>query len=190
VDRSNRYESAFEEYLRQRGLPYIAVDESRRAVLAGGGPLKSLDFIVYGTRGCRLLVDVKGRKFPGKSGGKPRTTWECWSTRDDVDGLTRWQEIFGDGFDGVFVFMYELGPVVSLPADTPDLWSWRGKRYLLRAVLVDDYRKHMRTRSPKWGTVGLPVAAFRAHVKPLWELTHLRGFMERRPAADAAEHTR
>jgi hypothetical protein len=190
VDRANRYEAAFEEYLRQRGLPYIAVDESRRAILAGGGPLKSLDFIVYGTRGCRLLVDVKGRKYPGKSGDKPRTTWECWSTQDDVTGLTKWQEIFGDGFDGAFVFMYELGPAVVLPADTPDLWEWKGKRYLLRAVLIDEYVRNMRSRSPNWGTVSLPVAAFRECVKPLWELTHLRGFMERANAGPANDPSR
>jgi hypothetical protein len=136
VDRGNRYEAAFEEYLRHRGLPYIGVDETRRATL-GDGPVKSLDFIVYGLRGARLLVDVKGRRFPGKSAGKPRYNWECWSTREDVDGLRRWQEIFGPGYEGAFVFMYELGESVTLPDDTPDRWEWRGSRYLLRAVLIE-----------------------------------------------------
>jgi len=133
VDRGNHYEAAFEEYLRQRELPYIAVDETRRATL-GDGPVKSLDFIVYGIRGARLLVDVKGRRYPGKSAGKPRFNWECWSTRNDVDGLRRWQEIFGRAYEGTFVFMYELGEGVILPDDTPDRWSWRGNNYLLRAV--------------------------------------------------------
>ena len=49
-------------------------------------------------------------------------------------------------------------PAVELPGDTEDLWTWRGRRYLLRAVAVGDYRRHMRVRSPSWGTVGLPRA--------------------------------
>ena len=180
MDRGNHYEAAFEEYLRQRKLPYIPVDETRRATLAQGGPLKSLDFIVYGEKGCRLLVDVKGRRYPGKSGGKARGTWECWSTQDDVDGLLRWQEIFGPGFDGALVFMYELSEQVELPAETPDLWKWRGQRYLLRAVLIDEYAERMKTRSPKWKTVSLSTAAYKELVKPFWELTHLREFMARK----------
>jgi len=31
--RSNHYEAAFEEYLRQRQIPYVAVDEKKRALL-------------------------------------------------------------------------------------------------------------------------------------------------------------
>jgi hypothetical protein len=182
MDRGNHYEAAFEEYLRDRALPYIAVDETRRATL-GDGPVKSLDFIVYGVKGARLLVDVKGRRYPGKSGGKPRTTWECWSTKDDVDGLRKWQEIFGGGYEGAFVFMYELGEAVTVPADTPDQWTWRGNRYLLRSVLVDDYAAHMRSRSPKWGTVGLRTTDYRTLVKPFWEYTHLRPFMAHRMAS-------
>jgi len=176
MDRGNHYEAAFEEYLRDRKLPYIAVDETRRATL-GDGPVKSLDFIVYGFKGARLLIDVKGRSYPGMSGGKPRTTWECWSTRDDVDGLKKWQEIFGGGYEGTLVFMYKLGATVAVPKETPDQWEWRGQRYLLRAVLVDEFASHMRIRSPKWGTVGLKVADYRQLVKPLWEYTHLRPFM-------------
>lgn len=173
MDRGNQYESAFEEYLRDRALPYIAVDETRRATL-GDGPVKSLDFIVYGVLGSRLLIDVKGRKFPGGTPEKPKLTWECWSTREDVDGLTRWAEIFGPAYEPAFVFMYKLAPTITVASDTPDLWAWRGERYILRAVLVEEYKQAMRVRSPKWGTVGLPKAAYNAIVKPLGVLTHLR----------------
>ena len=89
MDRSNHYEAAFEAYLRERRLCYIAVDESRRSLL-DEGPVKSLDFIVYGDDTARLLVDVKGRKFPGGTDEKPRRVWQCWAERDDVDGLERW----------------------------------------------------------------------------------------------------
>ena len=34
------------------------------------------------------------------------------------------------------------------------------------AVTVGAYRRYMRVRSPRWGTVSLPTAAFRAVVRP------------------------
>ena len=55
---------------------------------------------------------------------------------------------------------------LNISGDTDDLWTWRGRRYLLRAVAAADYRRHMRVRSPKWGTVALPCAAFRELVRP------------------------
>jgi len=43
--RDNHYEAAFEAYLRDRRLPYVAVDEAKRSRLSDGS-LKSLDFLV------------------------------------------------------------------------------------------------------------------------------------------------
>jgi len=43
--RNNHYEAAFEAWLRWLRVPYVAVDESHRS-LAGGGSLKSVDYIV------------------------------------------------------------------------------------------------------------------------------------------------
>jgi hypothetical protein len=170
MDRSNHYEAAFEAYLQWHRLCYVAVDETRRAWL-GDARVKNLDFIVHGEAGARLVVDVKGRRFPSGSAGRQRRVWECWSTRDDIDGLGRWAELFGPGYLGLLVFIYQLLPSVALDDATDDLWTWRGKRYLLRAVAVEDYRRHMRVRSPKWETVGLPQAAFRALVRPFHHFT-------------------
>src|SRR5205814_8331545 len=94
MDRANHYEAAFEAYLQWHRLCYVAVDETRRSML-GEERVKSLDFIVHGPRGARLLVDVKGRRFPGGPAGKPRRVWGCWSTRDDVTGLERGAGLFG-----------------------------------------------------------------------------------------------
>ena len=170
MDRSNHYEAAFEAYLQWHRLGYIAVDEGRRSTL-GDAPVKSLDFLVYGPEGARLVVDVKGRRFPAGRGGT-RRVWECWSTRDDVDGLERWAELSGPGWQGLLVFAYHVLPSVELPNDVEDLWTWRGRRYLLRGVDVADYRTHMRVRSPRWETVTLPRAVFRDLVKPLHHFTH------------------
>src|SRR5512141_2066258 len=93
---SSHYEAAFEDYLRRQGLPYIAVDEAKKALFAGA-KLKSFDFVVYRPQGQNLLVDVKGRKLvPAKRGGT--SAFQNWATREDIDDLRQWQEIFGDGF--------------------------------------------------------------------------------------------
>lgn len=166
MDRRNPYEQAVEGWLRSRRLTYVAVDESRRTEV-DDLPIKSVDFIVCGLNGSKLLIDVKGRRFPGGPPSKPRRVWECWSTRSDLDGLERWAGRFGAGWSGLLVFAYHLGSSVELPNGTPDLWEWAGERYLLRAIDARAYRQSMRTRSPKWDTVSLPVAEFRSLVRPL-----------------------
>jgi hypothetical protein len=170
MDRSNPYEAAFEAFLREQGLCYVAVDEAKRAVL-GDVPVKNLDFIVLGPTGARLLVDVKGRQFPGGPAAKPRYVWESWATQEDVNGLTHWQGLFGADYRPLFVFMYRVLPTVTLE-DTPDLWRHKGEVYLFRAVALDDYRKNMRVRSPKWGTVGLLKGAFEQIARPFRYFSH------------------
>jgi hypothetical protein len=171
MDRANHYEAAFEAYLRDARLGYVAVDESRRALL-DDEPVKSIDFIVYGLRDARLLVDVKGRQFPGGRPEKPAYTWQNWSTVEDIEGLERWQQRFGDGYRGMFVFIYHILPTVDLVPGTPDLWHWRGRRYLMRAIPVFEYKSAMRVRSRKWNTVYVPGAFFREQVRPFRTFTH------------------
>ncbi|MBI3407359.1 MAG: HYExAFE family protein [Planctomycetes bacterium] len=171
MDRSNPYEAAFEAYLKAQNLCYVAVDETRRAFL-GPTSVKNLDFIVLASSGARLLVDVKGRQFPGGSAGKERYVWENWSTQEDIDGLVNWTRVFGPGSLGLFVFLYRIGPSVSLPADTPDLWRWRDCQYLLRAVPLVEYRRRMKVRSPRWGTVALSHPVFRELARPFRYYTH------------------
>lgn len=171
MDRSNHYETAFEAYLRDRRLDYVAVDESRRLAL-DEEPVKSFDFIIYGANGSRYLVDIKGRRYPGSPGTRRKSSWQNWVESEDVEGLERWQESFGSGYRGLLVFSYHLMPGVGVPRSTPDLWYHQGNCYLIRAVTSSDYRQHMRARSPSWGTVHLPSATFRDLVRPLREYTH------------------
>jgi hypothetical protein len=178
MDRANPYEAAFEAYLQSHGLCTVAVDETRRS-LWGTTSVKNLDFIVLGPSGVRLLVDVKGRQFPGGPAGKERYVWENWSTQDDVAGLANWLRLFGPGSLGLLVFLYRIGPTVALPENTLDLWTWREQRYLLRAVTVETYRRHMRVRSPKWGTVSVPGAVFRELARPFRFFSHEYGVEER-----------
>jgi hypothetical protein len=167
--RSNHYEAAFEAFLRDREVSFVAVDEAKRSTL-GDALVKSLDFIIVGPESSRLVVDVKGRKFPGGTPENPRRIWQNWAEEEDISGLIRWAKHFGPDFRGVLAFVYEIVPPFSLPEDTPDQFLFRNRRYLMRAIPADEYRLEMKPRSPRWGTVHLPSAAFRDLVRPFTEL--------------------
>jgi hypothetical protein len=161
ADRDNPYEAAFEEYLRARTIPYVAVDESRRSLMAERS-LKSLDFIVSSRRGERLLVDVKGRRFP--SGGR-RQYWKNWSTQDDLRSLAEWERVFGNGFRGLFVFAYEVrGDRAPLPAEK--LFEYKQQLYGFVGIPLSHYMAHARQISPRWETVAMPCEAFRSLAAP------------------------
>jgi hypothetical protein len=160
VKRDNHYERAFEALLRSRGIPYVAVDEAKRAVI-GDRSLKSLDFIVS-TGGRSWLVDVKGRLFPS---GEQKQYWKTWSTRDDLTSLAQWQRLFGAGFAAMFVFAYGvLGD--RAPIDAKRLFAHGGRLYGFVAMPLESYAAHARPISPRWDTVAMPTARFRELARP------------------------
>lgn len=91
MQRRHHYEQAFEEYLRAKRLPYVAVDEARKALLPDGAQLrvidpadaadsvnaaapagrslKSFDLVLYG-QDVNLLVEVKGRRIATRDRSK------------------------------------------------------------------------------------------------------------------------
>jgi len=164
MNRDNHYEVAFEAFLRERGVATLPIIEARRSYL-DDSEIKSPDFLVVGPAETRYVVDVKGRKFPGR-GRRSHKVWENWSPRADVEGLARWAARFGSGFRGVLAFVYHILPEVELTRGTPDQFEFRKRLYLIRGVTVTDYRAAMRPRSPRWGTVHLTTDAYRGVVKP------------------------
>lgn len=153
------YEAAFEDYLRCRGLPYVAVDETRRA-LFGRVRVKSFDFLVYQTSGPNWLVDIKGRKFPYDTQGNHRR-WENWVGDEDLDGLREWEGVFGDGFRAVLLFAYLMtGPPEKWPFQS--LHTFRDRSYAFLAVTLADYKASCVQRSPSWRTSTLPTGTFRS----------------------------
>jgi hypothetical protein len=127
---------------------------------------------VVGPDAARLVVDVKGRRFPGGSADAPRKVWQNWTDGGDLDGLSRWAEHLGPGFRGVLAFVFHIAPPFELPADAPDRFAYRGQTYLMRAVAVADYKAHARPRSPRWGTVHLSTPDFARLVRPFsWFLS-------------------
>jgi hypothetical protein len=163
ANRAIIYEACFEDYLRSIGVPYVAVDEAKKALFAGVR-LKSFDFVVYSATGPNLLADVKGRRFLGRGASNARL--ENWATRDDLDSLARWETVFGSGFTGVLVFCYHLAHAEAR-ARFEVVHPFRGEYFSLVGVRRSAYAEACRPRSRAWNTVSVPTAAFRELVKPI-----------------------
>jgi len=189
VLRRHHYEVAFESYLRAHRVPYVAVDEARKALVPEGArfgvmdagdstghvhALKSFDFVMYPNAeregfgdGENLLIDVKGRKVSTRGHrGDAVGRLENWVTEEDVSSLIAWQALFGRGFRSAFAFVYWCD------AQPPDglfqhIIEHRGRWYAVRSILVDDYAARMRVRSPRWRTVHLSTADFERLSRPL-----------------------
>lgn len=163
AQRRFHYEQAFEHYLRAKQIPYVAVDEAKKS-LHGASKLKSFDFVVYGKSGPNLLVDVKGRKHAGRS----HRQFHNWVTRDDVDDLLRWQEVFGTGFRAAFVFLFwcEAQPPDAL---FQEIFEFNHKWYAVLTIGTDDYHRRMTERSARWNTVHIPAESFNQLARPLME---------------------
>jgi len=161
---TNPYEAACRAYLRSRRVAHLAVDERRRT-LAASESLKNLDFIVASGGDSGWLVDVKGRRFPS---GRRKQFWKNWSTEDDLVSLSRWEQVFGGGFRGLFVFAYNIWGEWS-PVDEQELFQYGGQRYAFIAIRLGDYVAHARQISPRWRTVAMPTVMFRRLARPLTE---------------------
>jgi hypothetical protein len=162
ANRDNHYEAAFEQFLRSRQIPYVAVDEAKRSLM-GDGSIKSLDFIVSSADGSSWLVDVKGRRFPS---GNQKQYWKNWSTQDDLRSLAQWEKLFGERFGALFVFAYNIvGDRAPLAVES--LFEFRGGLYGFVAVRMRDYAMHARQISPRWDTVAMPCGHFRELAAPV-----------------------
>ena len=160
ADRSVHYEAAFEAFLRHKGVPYVAVDEAKKALFATA-KLKSFDFVVYSKNGPNLLIDVKGRQLRDRAA---KRGFETWATERDVEDLVQWEQVFGDGFKAVFSFIYWIEPPLTAE---PGMFEYRSRWYLLMGIDLAEYRGAMRRRSAKWETVSLPAQEFRQLARPL-----------------------
>lgn len=174
AQRRFHYEQAFEHYLRANRVPYVAVDEARKALTSphmhpvspAGDALKSFDFVVYSPEG-NLLLDVKGRKcaLRRSAGRSAAGRLESWVTDEDVESLGAWEHLFGSTFRAMFLFLYwcEAQPPDSL---FQEVFAFRDRWYALRGVDLSEYRRCMVRRSDRWGTLCVPTEAFRRISRP------------------------
>jgi hypothetical protein len=154
----NHYERAFESWLKDNGVQYLAVDQQKRAAFARS-KIKSFDFLFYTQDSNAYVAEIKGRKFTSKTftafGSLPN-----WVTADDVKGLENWVEIFGKKYRGLFVFVYNPENI-DIETDGREIYEYRGDRYVFMGVLLDDYKKGKTVRSKKWKTVHLSAEYFK-----------------------------
>jgi hypothetical protein len=179
ANRRNHYEAAFEGYIRSLRVPCVAVNEAKRALFGEQG-LKNPDFLLYPQWCSNLVVEVKGKRAKNARG---RRDWENWVTTDDLDGLARWQEMFGPGFRAILAFAYAEPPgTFPLPSEN-GAFEHRGREYRFWAVGLDDYVLHLRSRGPAWKAVAMARAEFRRRVRPLREWLPMTVQAPRRPLA-------
>lgn len=93
ADSDSRGQRGFEAFLREGQLPYVAVDESKKAIFADSN-IASFHFLVYIADGPNHLVMIVA--------GHP--------TREQEETLQEWEKCFGKGFVGVFVRRNTGGP--------------------------------------------------------------------------------
>lgn len=194
AQRRHHYEVAFEDYLRRRRVPYVAVDEAKKALLPEGAPLrlglgpagpggpagpagpgagaspagrslKSFDFVLYAGAEGNLLLEVKGRRVASRS-PTARARLESWVTLDDLESLSAWEALFGPGFSAAFAFVYWCQ---DQPPDAlfQEVFEHRGRWYAVRAITLRAYRSALVTRSARWRTVHVPTSAFERLSGPL-----------------------
>jgi hypothetical protein len=165
ASRTGHYTAAFEAFLRSRSIPYVNVDQAKKALFADA-KLKSFDFVVYSKKGPNLLVDLNGRscRVSKSATAKGRAGFESWTNEHDVADLAQWEQVFGEGFKGVVTFVYWLD---APKRPMPGMFEHRDRWYLLMGIDLAEYRSRMRRRSPKWETVSLPVKDFRSLARPL-----------------------
>ena len=106
------------------------------------------------------LVDVKGRRFP--TGALHPQYWKNWVSTDDIQGLSRWENIFGAGFHGLFAFVYDVWGT-RYPVPEEQLFEFEGHRYAFFLIPLSIYRDLCRPLSASWKTVSMPSNLFRQY---------------------------
>jgi len=163
----NHYEKAFESWLKDNGIQYLAIDQQKRAAFSRS-KIKSFDFLFYTQDSKAYIAEIKGRRFTSKAftafGSLPN-----WVTVEDVRGIENWVEIFGKKYQGLFIFVYNLENI-DVDADGREIFECRDKRYVFIAVTLEDYKKGQTVRSKKWKTVHLSAEYFKNHSIRLNEL--------------------
>lgn len=178
----NRYEIAFERYLRFLRRPYLSNRQERRFLLDDGSTLKNFDDVVSRIDGENWIVDVKGRLFPG--GRRAAKYWKNWTTRDDLVGLLKWEEILSAGGReyrdrSAFVFAYRVvGAKSPVPRDA--LFEDRGELFAFFVVPVKTYLREAKIVSPRWGTYEIPAKRFRQIAAPVDEFFDRDVFIQMR----------
>ncbi len=170
------YEEAFEDFLAAEGTPYVPVTLAQRQAFHAA-KIKSFDFVVWPNHRPNWLVDIKGRI--SRTG-----RLENWVTEGDLEGLDAWQRVFGDGYVGVFVFVFQVVQPEKWAWQAAPLHKYRGNCYSFWSVLLDDYRRSAKVRSAKWRTYSTEANVFRIIAEPVGRWLSSESGQDRGPFVD------
>lgn len=99
--------AGLEHILRRRGVPYVCVDEAKKALFAGSS-LEAFDFLVYCDDGPNHLVLVIYQSKP---------------TAEQDELMAEWEKVFGPAFVGVFARRLASGTWAHLRRDSGEAWA-------------------------------------------------------------------
>ena len=167
MDGGNHYEKAFEGWLKDNGIGYLAIDQHKRAAFSRS-KIKSFDFLFYSADMRPYIAEIKGRKFSGRNFAAFGNL-QNWVTDDDICGLENWIKIFRGQYLGLFVFAYDLANI-DVETDGREIFEYRGKRYVFTAVRLVDYLQGATVRSIKWKTLHLSAEYYKQCVINIDEL--------------------
>jgi hypothetical protein len=143
VKRNVHQEVAFEHYIRDKDVSYVAIDEAKRPLAID----KNFDFLVF-TKTKVLVVDVKGKQIPyiGK-GGFP---WETWIHSKDLTGLRQWEDMFKSllncPVESLLVFVYLINDK-SYIKDFQTIYKYHGNTYGIVGITITEFEKNKKVRS-------------------------------------------
>lgn len=153
----SEYENMFEKLLREKQLPYIAINEAKRAIVHGK-KIKSFDFIVSSKNNI-FLIDIRGKQFPYGRGNREGEYWENWIHEDDLGGLEFWEKKFGSNkAKGLLIFPYKIKSRQEVEDENKlhkevnkfkCRFEFKNKSYGLVAITPDEYKKKSKIRSSK-----------------------------------------
>lgn len=166
----NLYEQVFESWLREQKIAFQSVVQTQR-IETPAASIKNFDFLLWPDSPAPVLVELKGRTFHGSSLVALRGL-DSWVTFEDVEALAYWRDRYVQATPqtrAVFVFVYQCVQV-DIETDGWPVYDFGPRRFILLFAPLDDYRRRMKCRSPKWQTVMLPADDFRRVAKPIDEL--------------------
>ncbi len=159
ANRGRHYEEAFEDFLAAEGIPYVPVTLAQRQAFQAAR-IKAFDFVVWPSSGPNWLVDIKGRTIA-------TDRLDNWVTQSDLDGLEAWQSVFGEGFVGVFVFVFHVQKPCQWPYQQAPLYRYKDNSYSFWSATSDEYRRSVKVRSARWGTFSCEPNVFRCVAEPV-----------------------
>lgn len=155
----SEYERVFEGIIRKCEIPYIAINEAKRAVVEGK-KIKSLDFIVASKTGIYLL-DVKGKTFPygwPKRSISERDYWENWVHKDDLEGMELWSSLLqSKKIQPLLVFVYKIVKRDEVQ-NFVDYVKMDNTLYGFVAIPTSVYRQNWKQRSVAQGFTAMYVS--------------------------------